>query len=340
MAGALERPVRDPVTPRMLEKVVWAGANLTSYGFSSAALCELAEVPLSAKQIRRMTSQVGGARVAERQKFVAEFKAKTLVERTTPKPGIRPPEVGVVMLDNGTHQRRDHFNNPEADTHWKQEAGGVVLSMTSQVHASDPCPDLPAWLVQADVVAEISGLAKREEHPGAEADHAPAARETDKRRGFSWSPEVVTREVIATTDTAGAGDHLEWLAWETGVSAAPRQAFVGDGAHGIWTLHKKHFSQMTGILDLMHALSYAYRAGRRSRRSRLVSALGDGGLARPRVRCDRGTQTDSRGNRPPAKRRRFRRSKAAHRPRLDLLHLPSIADELSRVPQRGTADHQ
>ena len=260
MAGALERPVRDPVTPRMLEKVVWAGANLTSYGFSSAALCELAEVPLSAKQIRRMTSQVGGARVAERQKFVAEFKAKTLVERTTPKPGIRPPEVGVVMLDNGTHQRRDQFNNPEADTHWKQEAGGVVLSMTSQVHASDPCPDLPAWLVQADVVAEISGLAKREEHPGAEADHAPAARETDKRRGFSWSPEVVTREVIATTDTAGAGDHLEWLAWETGVSAAPRQAFVGDGAHGIWTLHKKHFSQMTGILDLMHALSYAYRA--------------------------------------------------------------------------------
>ena len=180
MAGALERPVRDPVTPRMLEKVVWAGANLTSYGFSSAALCELAEVPLSAKQIRRMTSQVGGARVAERQKFVAEFKAKTLVERTTPKPGIRPPEVGVVMLDNGTHQRRDHFNNPEADTHWKQEAGGVVLSMTSQVHASDPCPDLPAWLVQADVVAEISGLAKREEHPGARPiTHPPPGKPTN-----------------------------------------------------------------------------------------------------------------------------------------------------------------
>ena len=27
-----------------------------------------------------------------------------------------------------------------------------------------------------------------------------------------------------------------------------------------WTIHRKHFSQMTGILDLMHALSYAYRA--------------------------------------------------------------------------------
>ena len=27
-----------------------------------------------------------------------------------------------------------------------------------------------------------------------------------------------------------------------------------------WTIHRKHFSQMTGVLDLMHALSYAYRA--------------------------------------------------------------------------------
>ena len=29
-----------------------------------------------------------------------------------------------------------------------------------------------------------------------------------------------------------------------------------------WTIHKQHFSHMTGILDLMHALSYASRAAR------------------------------------------------------------------------------
>jgi len=249
------------VTPGVLEKVVWAGANLSSYGVGSEALEELAEVHLSAKQIHRITSRIGGDRVAERQQFVAEFAAKTLAERTTAKPGVALPEVGVVMLDNGTHQRRDQFKNPDANTHWKQETGGLVLSMTSEVHASDPCPDLPDWLVQSDAVAEIAGLAKREENPDEAAEDLPAAPPDAKRqKGFSWSPEVVSREVIATTDTDDVGDHLEWRAWETGVTAAPRQAFVGDGAHSIWNIHKDHFSQMTGILDLMHGLSYAYRA--------------------------------------------------------------------------------
>jgi hypothetical protein len=29
-----------------------------------------------------------------------------------------------------------------------------------------------------------------------------------------------------------------------------------------WTIHKQHFSHMTGILDLMHALSYAWKAAK------------------------------------------------------------------------------
>jgi hypothetical protein len=230
VARELERPVRDPVTPLMLEKVVWAGANLSSYAFGSDALKELAEVHLSAKQIHRITSRIGGDRVAERKQFVAEFAAKTLVERTSPKPGIELPEVGVVMLDNGTHQRRDQFKNPDANTHWKQETGGLVLSMTSEVHTSDPCPDLPDWLVQSAAVAEIAGLAKREEDSNEAAHDLPAALpDTKGQKGFSWSPEVVAREVIATTDTADCGDHLDWRAWESGATAAPRQAFVGAG---------------------------------------------------------------------------------------------------------------
>lgn len=249
------------MTPGVLEKVVWAGANLSSYVFGSQALSQLADVNLSAKQIHRITSRVGSDRVAERERFVAEFAAKPLAERTSPKPGVKPPEVGVVMLDNGTHQRRDQFQNPEANTHWKQETGGLVLSMTSEVHASDPCPDLPDWLVQSDAVAEIAGLAKQEEDPNQAVEDLPAAPADAKpQKGFSWSPEVVSREVIATTDTDNIGDHLEWRAWEMGVTAAARQACVGDGARSIWNIHKEHFSQMTGILDLMHGLSYAYRA--------------------------------------------------------------------------------
>jgi hypothetical protein len=142
----LERPVRDSVTPGVLEKVVWAGANLSSYGFSSDALKELAEVDLSTKQIHRITSQIGGDRVAERQEFVAEFAAKPLAERTSAKPGVRPPEVGVVMLDNGTHQRRGLDGSRQVDAPMSQSgcdsARNVFIKMKPNRHWRPYRPDL------------------------------------------------------------------------------------------------------------------------------------------------------------------------------------------------------
>jgi hypothetical protein len=171
------------------------------------------------------------------------------------------------MLDNGMHQRRDHFGEPGKKTHWKQETGGLVLSMTSEVHEHDPCPDFPDWLFDNDVVAEIASLAHRRETPENSGDStsqdesrlAPQGQ-AGLKAGFEWTPEVVSREVIASTEGTAVARHLEWVAWEQGITSAPRQAFVADGASSIWAIHKKYFSQMTAIVDLMHALSYAYRA--------------------------------------------------------------------------------
>ena len=254
----------------MLQKVVWAGTYHTSFSAAAESLEVLAETPLSAKQVRRITTYVGEDRVVERRAQVTTFKNKTLMERTTAKPGIEPPEVGVLMLDNGTHQRRDHFGEPGKKTHWKQETGGLALSMTSLVHEQDPCPDFPDWLFASDVVAEIANLAHRQDNPGNKGDSCPEAEasplattddsgETNKA-GFDWTPAIVSREVIASIEGTDIARHLESVAWEHGITAAPRQAFVADGASSIWAIHKKYFSQMTGILDLMHGLSYAYRA--------------------------------------------------------------------------------
>jgi len=49
-------------------------------------------------------------------------------------------------------------------------------------------------------------------------------------------------------------------AWQRGFPAAERFAFVADGAHVNWTIHRKHFNHAVPILDWMHALSYAYSA--------------------------------------------------------------------------------
>jgi hypothetical protein len=262
LAGELKRPPRELVTPSVMQKAVWAGTHQPSFDMAAESVGVLGEVPLSAKQIRRITTIIGEDRVAERRGFVEDFLNKTLVERTSPKPGVQPPDVGVLMLDNGTHQRRDHFGEKGRKTHWKQETGGLALSMTSEVHEADPCPEFPEWLFQADVVAEIANLAQRGEtlENQGDAREDDVLLDTQERLGFEWTPKLVSREVIASTAGTDVGAHLEWVAWEHGITQAKRQAFVSDGAAGIWAIHKKHFSQMTPILDLMHALSYAHRA--------------------------------------------------------------------------------
>ena len=244
--------------------MVWAGTHDSSFEAAAESVRTLAEVSVSPKQVRRVTTHAGEDRVAERREQVAAFTNKTLMQRTTPKPDVEPPPVGVLMLDNGTHQRRDHFGEPDVKTHWKQETGGLALSMTSEVHEHDPCPEFPDWLFASDVVAEIASLAQHgespentQETPSEEDDSLP---DPEGHTGFEWTPQLLAREVVASTEGSDIARHLEWVAWEHGITSAARQAFVADGAASIWRIHKKYFSRMTPILDLMHALSYAHRA--------------------------------------------------------------------------------
>jgi hypothetical protein len=75
------------------------------------------------------------------------------------------------------------------------------------------------------------------------------------------TPQLCAREVIASSECDDDfGHHLARVAWQQGVVDVPRMAFVADGARVNGTIYKHHFSPMTGILDLMHALSDAWKA--------------------------------------------------------------------------------
>ena len=261
------------MTPKILEKIVWAGVNLGSYSQAVAAMNELAGVDLAGKQVQRMTSRIGDDCRCERALHVEAFRAKTLAERTAANPTADVPELGVVMMDGGRHQRRDHFGEPRTSDrkgHWKEDKVGLALSMQSEVFEDDPTPEFPEWLAGAKVVAEIANLAGRDEQTpknteekgtGGSACDDDCDTENHDDRTWAQAPKLLSREMIASTEEAESfGWHLQWKAWQQGVTAAKRQAFVADGASVNWTIHRKHFSQMTGVLDLMHALSYAYRA--------------------------------------------------------------------------------
>jgi hypothetical protein len=272
--------VRETVTPAVLQLVVWTGANLSSFTQASTALSVLSKVDLSLKQVRRITQQIGQDRVVERQQQVAQFQAQPLMERVESPAEVRRAELGVVLMDGGRYQRRDHFGEPGyTGGHWNEDKVGNVLHMASDVHDQDPHPEFPEWLARADVVRQIAALGEikpGEIQPENTAVSAPVAdlvdfSPSDEQSPSDWSaiaPRLVSREVIASSACgADFGWHLEQAAWQAGVVDAPRSAFVADGASVNWTIHRQHFSQMTGILDLMHALSYAWKA---------AAALNDG----------------------------------------------------------------
>jgi len=243
--------------------MVWAGSSLGSFAVAEEALCHLAGLSISSRRIRRLTERIGTERVDERTEAVERFRQMDLPKQQAGSQAVAPPEIGVISMDGGRYQRRDHFGDKDRrpDTnHWKEDKVACLLSMRGCVYANDPSPEYPEWLSSSSAVAELAKMSEKtgdsEPSSGCE-DHA-----TNTGEAFGYkSPELVFREVLASgVDAESFGWQLAAAAWQRGFPAAQRQAFVADGAHANWTIHRKHFSHAVPILDLMHALSYAYSA--------------------------------------------------------------------------------
>ena len=156
---------RSTVTTKVLQKVVWAGANNSSYPLATEALLQLAEVRLSPKQVRRLVGQVGRARLAERDEAVAHLREMTLPKRRAGNRAAEPPSLAVVSMDGGRYQRRDNFRNEptrqEGGKHWRETKVGCLLSMESEVHQSDPAAEFPEWLASSKAVAELAKISEK-----------------------------------------------------------------------------------------------------------------------------------------------------------------------------------
>jgi hypothetical protein len=248
----------------VLQKAIWAGANNGSYPLAAAALEQLAEIRLSPKQIRRMVSQVGGARLAEREQAVEQLQTMPLPKRREGSQASQPSELAVISMDGGRYQRRDNFrrqeNHKPERKHWRETKVGCLLSMKSEVHDCDPAPRFPAWLATRAAVAELAKIADKSPSSGSPREGEEATW-PDGEQLLYEPPELVTREVVASSSEAERfGWELETRAWQLGFSAARRQAFVADGQAVNRTIARRHFPKAEPILDLMHALSYAWSA--------------------------------------------------------------------------------
>lgn len=241
---------------------MYAGTQAASFEQASRDLAQLAELDLSDQRVRRATIRIGNERVQERDEQTAAFAALPLPQQRT-SPALQTPQAVCVEMDGGRMQIRERgaaAQAPRSEGFWREMKVGCLTTLTRQVHAEDPCPQLPPAFLDREKMAQITreikgftGAAAPAEEPAAAAE--PAA---DDRAG---RPLPLVRSVVATRRGVDEfGPLLAAAAWSRGFAAAPAKAFVADGAEANWGVWRRWFSDYVPILDFVHALCYVYAA--------------------------------------------------------------------------------
>jgi hypothetical protein len=258
----------------------------------------IGDLNVSDKEIRRLCKTIGDERIAERDAEVAADQAKPLVERKGVPEGVQAPDVVAVGVDGGRIQIfermpkgqeakavtpveeeiQDDLAIPEPETaaakkpmHWREDKVGLLMTMTSACHTTDPCPEIPESFVNPYWIPELAkqlgkrASSKAEDKPDKsdkpdepEQPKAPAQKADAKE----WKPpEVAAKQLVATRQPwALFGPMVAARAWSLGFFGAQRKAFLGDGAENNWTMWRNHFSSFVPILDFIHALTYVFHS--------------------------------------------------------------------------------
>ena len=259
MTQALGVEIDCPFTPSMLRKVAYAGSQSASFVEATRDLLALAEVEVSRERVQRWTKRVGLERVAEVEAAAHRYQQLPLPVRQE-SPVDQIPQVACVQMDGGRIQIRDRQEESgegQSKGYWRETLVGCCLSMVSSEQPSDPCPTIPETFVDpgrmGELSREIKGFSSGQEDPAEASVAVPEPR--------LGRPQVLVRSVVATRQGIDAfGKRLVAAAHARGFHAARRKAFVADGAASNWSVHKKHFSHYTPVLDFTHAVCYVFAA--------------------------------------------------------------------------------
>jgi hypothetical protein len=155
--------------------------------------------------------------------------------------------------------------------YWREDKVGLLMAMTSAVSVSDPCPDVPEGFLdptrRGKLVRELRKGVPLADEPAKPAEDPEAVGEVLQAAEPVWQPPTVEhkRLVASRRPWQEFGPLVATAAWEMGLFASPRQAFLGDGAETNWTVWRSYFGSFVPILDFIHALSYVYAAAHAGR---------------------------------------------------------------------------
>ena len=272
---------RTSFSPRVQQKIVHAGVTSTSYQEASRHLAVLAELAVQPKPVERLAKRIGQERIDQRDAAVAAHQRLPLMDKdAVADPGRTSPAVAMVSVDGGRLQVRsgpEPGPGPEPEpgrtSHWRESKVAVLETYHREVHPDDPDPDVPRCFLDLKRTMEVVrglghalpvGLSFEGEDqaqapgPGREPEVSNTARSRAARPG---RPERLVRSVLASRACSDDfGPMVHHAAWERNFFGARRQVFLGDGLPVNWTIHRRHFSTFTPILDFVHALSYVFAA--------------------------------------------------------------------------------
>jgi hypothetical protein len=277
---------RSTYSPSLQRKIVYAGTAHGSFTQGEQSLKELAGVEVSAKQVERLTRQIGCERLAERAAAVAAFQELPLTDKHRTPAAVASPEAAVIMVDGGRLQIRERGaadivaaddeapvapSGREKGRYWREDKAALLLSVDSEVSAADPCPEIPETFVDATrilkLAREIHAVSAGQDGVVKPESEAPAADEGSSAETRYTPPTIVTRQVVAS--------RLRWpdfaplvaqAARTAGLLGAARRAFVADGSDNNWAIWRRFFGSWTPIIDFIHVLSYVFAAATAGRK--------------------------------------------------------------------------
>jgi hypothetical protein len=294
--------VDEALSPAMLERITFLGTKLPSFHDAFEAANKLLRTKVCEKRVERITEEIGGERVLQREAQISAWCELKLTEKVAAPPGVKAPNCVSVMADGGRLQLRE--SNPDAKSHWHEYKAGLLQTLSSKDSLTDPSPQIPDFFLQQDrmdkLAREITQVAARVESPirtpdpaelsSSEVSAMVVGSDQESCSKDYEPPKVIDRDIVASRHSSQAfGRHLAAIAWSLGFFAAKYKAFVGDGQNWIWTEWERHFKPygFVPILDFVHALTHVYAAAMAGRPPedgwpvyvRWISAIWQGGVA-------------------------------------------------------------
>lgn len=245
-------------SPRLVEKIEYAGGNEASFAAASRALEHLAELPISAKHVQRITERLGRERAAQRDAEVEAFRAGTL------KPThAEPPAVAAIHVDAGKLQfRQDDGDRGVRAPHWGDAKVACFQTYTAISGEEDPQPNPPPLFLDPPKVMRLCREMERDRSvPGAGTETTESASRLEAESPALERPQRLVRTAVATTEsTEGFGWMVAAEATKRGFDQALKKAIVGDGGNWIGPLAELHFPGWEQVLDFLHLLVHLYAA--------------------------------------------------------------------------------